>query len=512
MSRPPIRIAVLFFCHETVSFLPNDTTRADFISAESPASGDALLMWERDGYLGGFVQVAREHDGVSLAGIESPYWPRTGSGSGWITTDAYEHFVGRMIAGLRAQGPFDGVYLALHGAMGVRGIPRPEAELARRVRAAVGPGCRIAGTFDPHGNEDAAFLEQADFAFAVKYYPHYDAHLQGERAARMLIRAIRGDYAPSHAVRKVPILSPTVMQWTGTSPWMDLVQRALVWEAREVDVYVNVFFGFPWADVPDAGMTIQVTTNGRPDRAAAIATDMAGAAWRMRQSLVSAARVLQMGEGVAAARQAVAEGRRPVVLADHSDRSGYATWLLRELIAQQAGRALIGTVADEPTVSALLEAGVKPGDAFDREIGGRVDTSAGAPVRIAGVVRSVIAPAGSGIAGAGIAVSFGADNVLVLSAYLAQVTDPRDFAAFGLDVGDFDIIAIKSRVHFRRGFDDSGFAGAIFLVEPDEPFLGTVRLEALPYRHLDISQFYPYGEVVYDPAAEELRPLPVATL
>lgn len=231
-----------------------------------------------------------------------------------------------MIAGLRAQGPFDGVYLALHGAMGVRGIPRPEAELARRVRAAVGPGCRIAGTFDLHGNEDAAFLEQADFAFAVKYFPHYDAHLQGERAARMLIRAIRGDYAPSHAVRKVPILSPTVMQWTGTSPWMDLVQRALVWEAREVDVYVNVFFGFPWADVPDAGMTIQVTTNGRPDRAAAIATDMAGAAWRMRQSLVSAARVLQMGEGVAAARQAVAEGRRPVVLADHSDRSGYATW------------------------------------------------------------------------------------------------------------------------------------------------------------------------------------------
>jgi microcystin degradation protein MlrC len=297
MSRPPIRIAVLFFCHETVTFLPNDTTRADFVSAESPASGDALLTWERDGYLGGFVQVAREHDGVSLEGIESPYWPRTGTGSGWITTDAYEHFVGRMIAGLRAQGPFDGVYLALHGAMGVRGIPRPEAELARRVRAAVGPGCRIAGTFDPHGNEDAAFLEQADFAFAVKYFPHYDAYLQGERAARMLIRAIRGDYAPSHAVRKVPILSPTVMQWTGASPWMDLVQRALVWEAREVDVYVNVFFGFPWADVPDAGMTIQVTTNGRPDRAAAIATDLAAAAWRMRQSLVSAARVLRMGEG-----------------------------------------------------------------------------------------------------------------------------------------------------------------------------------------------------------------------
>ena len=51
MSRPPIRIAVLFFCHETVSFLPNDTTRADFISAESPPPathclcGNATAIW-----------------------------------------------------------------------------------------------------------------------------------------------------------------------------------------------------------------------------------------------------------------------------------------------------------------------------------------------------------------------------------------------------------------------------------------------------------------------------------
>ena len=62
----------------------------------------------------------------------------------------------------------------------------------------------------------------------------------------MLVRAIRGDYRPSHVTVKVPIISPTVLQWTGASPWMDLVQRALVWEAREPDVYVNVFFGFPF--------------------------------------------------------------------------------------------------------------------------------------------------------------------------------------------------------------------------------------------------------------------------
>ena len=56
---------------------------------------------------------------------------------------------------------------------------------------------------------------------------------------------------------------------------------------------------------------------------------------------------------------------------------------------------------------------------------------------------------------------------------------------------------LKSRVHFRRGFDDSGFAKTILLVEPEQPFLGTVRLEARPYRHVDISKFYPYGDVSF---------------
>ncbi len=34
MAHRPIRIAVLYFAHETVSFLPNDTTLDDFIYAE----------------------------------------------------------------------------------------------------------------------------------------------------------------------------------------------------------------------------------------------------------------------------------------------------------------------------------------------------------------------------------------------------------------------------------------------------------------------------------------------
>lgn len=39
------------------------------------------------------------------------------------------------------------------------------------------------------------------------------------------------------------------------------------------------------------------------------------------------------------------------------------------------------------------------------------------------------------------------------------------------------MFAIKSLVYFRRGFDHRGFARAILLVEPDQQFLGTVRLD-----------------------------------
>lgn len=488
-----IRIAVLHFSHETVSFLANDTTLDDFLYPGSPASGDAVLAMDPKGYIGGFVQVAREQADVELVGIESPGFPKTGTGSGWVTEEAFERFVGRMEAELAAKGPFDGVYLAVHGAMAARGVARPEAELARRVRAVVGPKAKIAGTFDPHGNEDEEFFRHADFAFTVKYFPHYDSHLQGERAARMLVRAIRGDYRPAHVTVKVPIISPTVLQWTGASPWSDLVQLALTWEARSVDTYVNVFFGFPWADVPDVGMTVQVTTNDDPVLAKKVADDVAGWAWRKREALLNSTKVLRIAEGVAAAKAAA----KPAVLADHSDRSGYATWLLEEIIRQRLGKTLVATVADGPLVARKLAAGVKVGDAFDEMVGGEVDPSAGAKVRVTGTVLALPGGMRRGNAQTWIVVGFGDGNVLAISPYLVQIIEPDDLRAYGIEPRDFEIIAIKSRVHFRRGFDDSGFAASIFLVEPDEPFLGTVRLDGLDYKNVDLKAFYPYGSPVF---------------
>ena len=92
-----------------------------------------------------------------------------------------------------------------------------------------------------------------------------------------------------------------------------------------------------------------------------------------------------------------------------------------------------------------------------------------------------------------VGVDFGDGNVLVISPYLVQIMEPSTLTDVGLDPAAFQVIAIKSRVHFRRGFDDSGFARTILLVEPTEPFLGTVRLDALRYGNVDLRTFYPYG-------------------
>ncbi|MCX7383847.1 MAG: hypothetical protein NT133_21055, partial [Alphaproteobacteria bacterium] len=80
--------------------------------------------------------------------------------------------------------------------------------------------------------------------------------------------------------------------------------------------------------------------------------------------------------------------------------------------------------------------------------------------------------------------------------YLTQIMYPEALARFAIAPADYKVFAIKSRVHFRRGFDDSGFAPTIILAEPELPFLGTVQLEALPYEHLALTSFYPYDAPV----------------
>jgi hypothetical protein len=53
MNNASMRIGVLHFSHETVTFLKNDTTLEDFVYPGSPAKGEALLKFDPTSYMGG---------------------------------------------------------------------------------------------------------------------------------------------------------------------------------------------------------------------------------------------------------------------------------------------------------------------------------------------------------------------------------------------------------------------------------------------------------------------------
>jgi len=483
------RVAVARFSHETCTFCPGpDPTIEDWTRYGPPYTGEEVL--ERGSYVGGFVQMSREFGDVELVGLTSPRGVWGGSSRPWNEEEVFDHFVGQMLQELEGAMPVDGVYLSLHGAMAVRNIPRPEAEMARRFREVVGPDVPIVGTFDLHGNEDAEFLEWADGAFITKRYPHYDAWLQGERAARYLRSIMRGEYRPTTASVKPPILTATVLQWTGQSPVMDFMERARRWEAREPGTYVSVAMGFPWSDVPDVGAQVHVMTNDDPELARTIADDMAEYMWRVREGWAHGD-FPGPEEAVRRAREAIAAGEVPVVLADYWDRPGDATWTLRELLDQGVEGILYASLTAEPTLDEIWERDLQPGDPFEGEVGGYTGEQAGEPVSISGTLAWRGERFGYDRVAA---IDFGERSTLILVPAYQQTTSPEQLRFGPIDPDAYDVFVSKTRVHFRRGFDETGYAPTIVIVDAPGDWFGTVRLDALDYEHAPIDRLYPFGQ------------------
>jgi len=487
-ERDTLRFAVMTFAHETCTFCPGgDSDIERWTKIRPPYVGDEVLT--AGTYMRGFVAAAREYKDIELIGLESPAGVFGGSSASWSTEEAFEHFLGRMLDDLREAMPVDGVYLALHGAMAVRNVPRPEAEIARRFREIVGPDVPIIGSFDLHGNEDEEFLRWADMAFVTKRYPHYDSGIQGARSARSLVSIARGKYSPTTATRKPGVITPTVLQWTGKSPSMDIMERARRWESREVDVFVSVFYGFPWADVPDVGATVHVMTNNDQQLADEIADDMSDYIWRVREELFGEP-LAQPDVAATRATAAFAAGETPIVFADYSDRSGDATHILREVVGQKLSGVLVATIRDERVLESLQQNDAKVGDLFSMEVGGFTGPAAGTPVAISGTLSYL----GPGMRFDQVAiVDFGDRNSIIITPALKQVLWTEELEFGPLDPDDYDSFVVKSRVHFRRGFDETGYAKTIILVDAPGPFVGTVHLDDLQYENVTLENYYPYG-------------------
>jgi microcystin degradation protein MlrC len=230
-------------------------------------------------------------------------------------------------------------------------------------------------------------------------------------------------------------------------------------------------------------------TNNDQELADRIADDMSDFIWRMREDLFGDKPALPEVAASQAAT-AFAAGNTPVVLADYSDRSGDSTFTLQQVVDKQLSGVLIATVRDERVIERLVSSSAQVGDLFSMEVGGFAAPSSGDPVQIDGTLSYL----GEAFGYPQVAVvDFGDRNTLIITPALKQVIWTEEVEFGPIDPDDYDMFVVKSRVHFRRGFDETGYASTIILVDAPGPFVGTNALDALPYENVTLTDYYPYG-------------------
>ena len=489
-----MRIAIAGFSDETCTFCIDPTT----IERYEPAvkRGEAVISSQRGipTYINGYIN---ELEAAGAEIVPIVYAQKTpGPFASWLTTDCFDKYANEIAAGLAAAGRLDGVLLSLHGAMAVTAVPKPEAELVRRCRRAVGPDVPIMVTLDLHANEDHELTDAADAVFVLKTYPHIDSQEIGELAARCMVMTVRGEFQPAQALRKPGIVSASIFQASDHHPMKVIYDRCREWEKRPAVYCVSCAPGYAYADVVDIGMSIIAVTNGDQALADEIAQDVSDLAWTLRHDLTR--KLPKPKEGVAEVMRLVAAGKGPVVIADGADRIGDSTWVLRELLAQGATNWAIPGIADPPAAAAL-EQNHKVGDEVTLSIGGWYNDNSGTPVEVTGTIEymgratyQLVGPMRRGATikdGLAIRLNLGDNRHVVVAERMRGANDSAGLTSVGVDVGTLDIIVLKDRVHHRAFWDT--VAKTDFPL--DAPGLGPADLSLLEYENVP-DDVFPIGK------------------
>ncbi|HEV8520153.1 MAG TPA: MlrC C-terminal domain-containing protein, partial [Burkholderiales bacterium] len=217
-----------------------------------------------------------------------------------------------------------------------------------------------------------------------------------------------------------------------------------------------------FADAPETG--ISILTYGSGPRAKKLALALAQFAWAERERFK--VRLTSLDDAIG---RAVAAGRAgsgaAVCLADVADNPGgggrgNTTDILERLLGADVERALLGNFVDADAaahchaagVGARLSVALNAGcaDAHARTIPVELEVLALSNGEVVG--RRGIFAGRTVRLGPSAAVRIGGLTMLVCSRRV-QCADPAFFESLGLDVGAFCSLTVKSRGHFRAGFD-----------------------------------------------------------
>jgi len=463
-----MRLLAAMFKHETNTFSPVPTPVERFFGYRPQMlAGQAAIDAHRGtgSGLGGFITVAEEAGAelhVAVAGEANP--------SGTVEDEAFDRIAAPILEAV-SRGGWDGILLDLHGAMVTRSQEDGEGELLRRIRA-IDPSTPIGVTLDMHANIYDDIVRLATVVTGYHTYPHVDVREAGERAARVIVRTIRGEIRPAMRWGNRPMLPHVMRQGTHEEPNRGLQAACVAHEQAGRALACSVFVGFPHADIREAGLSAVVCTDAAPEQAETIRDTLLDTAWAARERFVyraeplaqSVTRAKALGETPAAGRTG------PIVMLDHCDNvaSGGTmdtTAVLAEMLRQDLRDAVFYAIHDPEAVRAAIAAGV--GADITLSVGGKSPMpSIGAPAQpltVTGRVRRITdglyrlrGPMGAGAQannGPTVVLQVGGIELVLMSLY-QEPCDLECFHALGIDPTRRRFMAIKSRVHWRAGLGD----------------------------------------------------------
>ncbi len=384
--------------------------------------------------------------------------------AGPVERMVFESVLDRNTALLRDAGRLDAVYICNHGAMVADHEDDPDGALIARVRRIVGPDTRIVVTLDLHANISPRMVSESDLIVGYRTNPHVDMRERGEEAAFSLRRILAGLARPSSVMIKPPIAPASVTLLTAEHPYgtlIDMGQR-LQAEARGAILNVSIFGNFIFADVADNSLSIVVTARDDHTVAEEVARRIAGAAWEMRDGF--SRNLTSVEEAVRLAR-----GDEPVIFSDAGDNpggggSGRTTELLAALYDAECDGVLYGSFADPELAAEAHERGVGATFTarFNRSRGTQAwenwDTPFEAEAEVIALHDGEVIGQRGMTAGRRLhpgpcaALRMGGVTVVIISDR-TQTADPVFFTMMGLDPGTARAVVVKSRGHFRAGFD-----------------------------------------------------------
>lgn len=368
-----------------------------------------------------------------------------------------------------AANPVDAVFVANHGAMLTTKSMDPDGDFLERLRDTVGPDIPIVVTLDLHANVSARMAEAADVLIAYQTNPHVDMFERGEEAAHVVRAILGGNAHPQAAFIKLPITPPTTTLLTREGPYADLIDYGLR-RKRELGgaiLNVSVVGGFVFSDTPRAGLSIAVTGRHELEPAQRLAREIAELAWADRERFQKPLTPL-----ADAIESAVARGNNaalpPLIYSDSGDNpggggGGDTMELLSALSAANARGVLYGSIYDPALAAEALSHGVGAEftAVFNREPATRFSSRFEIPVRVSatstepfvgrlglfnGMLVNTAPSCALEIGGPG-----GIMVVVISNRY--QTADPMFFEHLGLDIGLARTVCVKSRGHFRAGFE-----------------------------------------------------------